>query len=188
MRNVALAVVVGLVLSFGVANATVPDPANCTCDPCDAIGGMFTYPDPIPGGLADVTLNVRNADNDPIPGAFVEILFGVPANHFFCSDLVLTGTTGPTGNITFSMSMGGCTEAAGAVVIRANGVPIRDYPNVKSADWDGTANGVVSGTDFTVFKNAFFAGVPGCTDYYNDGATGGVEFTAFLQAWAHACP
>ena len=189
MRNVALAVVVGLVLSFGVANATVPDPDNCTCNPCDAIAGMFVYPDPVPGGLADIALNVRNADNDPIPGAFVEILFGAPANHCFCPDVVLTGTTDAAGNIAFSMSMGGCTEAAGAAVIRANGVPIREYMNVKSADWDGSSNCQVAGTDFTIFKNAYFANPgPGCHDYYNDGNCDGVEFTAFLQAWTHLCP
>ncbi|MCK4304429.1 MAG: hypothetical protein KAY24_09350 [Candidatus Eisenbacteria sp.] len=186
MRSVVLAVI-GLVLTVGIVNATVPDPDNCAVDPCDTIGGLIIYPDPVIPGFASFTANVRNADNDPIPDAFVEIIFGMPGDLYLeCPDLVLTGTTDVNGNVTFDVSAGGCSVGANAAKIRANGVDIRTYENVKSPDYAGVADGNVDLDDFIPFGSAM--GVTGgCTDYFNDGMTGLEEFIVFGEAWGRTC-
>jgi hypothetical protein len=181
--------VIGLVLTVGMANATVPDPDLCFVDPCDTYAepGIFMYPDPVPLGLAKFTVNVRNADDDPIPDAFVEILIGVPGNHVLCPDVVLTGTTDANGDVDFNISAGGCTIGAGAVTIRANGVDIRDYLNLKSTDFS-PADGETGLDDFIEFGNRYAASAPGCTDFFNDGATELTDFVALGEAWGRACP
>ncbi len=187
MRKVVLAVIV---LSMGIAGATVPDPANCSVTPCDTFNGVIISPfsGTAPSSIM-FTANVRNNNNDPIPNAFVELIFGTPGNHFFCASAVLTGTTNANGDVSFAVAAGGCTMGANAITIRANNVPIRTYVNVKSPDYDGVAgNGAVVLADFTVFGNAYVTGAPGCTDYYNDGATGLGDFTAFGSCWARTCP
>lgn len=189
MRKVVLAVI-GLVLSVGIAGATVPDPDFCSVEPCDTIDGVIVSPF---SGAAPVaiqfTANIRNSNNDPIPNAFVELIFGTPGNHFFCTSAVLTGTTDANGDVTFGVAAGGCTMGANAIKVRANNVDIRTYTNVKSPDFDGVSgNGQVVLADFTVFGNAYVLGAPGCTDYYNDGATGLTDFTAFGACWAQVCP
>lgn len=178
--------VFGLALLVGTAGATIPDPDYCSADPLDTLGGMLVCPDP-PAGFATFTVNVRNGDNEAIPDAFVALVFGVPGNHFFCASAVLTGTTDAAGNVTFNVTAGGCTEAAGAVRIIANTVEIRSYPTVKSPDWDGSSNGAVILSDFIVFGGAYSAGAPGCHDYDNSGATGLPDFIIFGQGWGHIC-
>ena len=192
MRSVVLAVI-GLVLTVGIANATVPDPDLCSVLPCDTYGvpagsapGIFMYPDPVPGGLGEFVCNIRNADNDPIPDAFVQIIIGVPGNHWQCPDIVLTGTTDANGDVTFNISAGGCTIGAGAVTIQANGVDIRDYDNLKSADFS-PVDGATELADFIEFGNQYAVSAPGCTDFFNDGATELTDFVAFGEAWGRAC-
>jgi hypothetical protein len=177
-----------------MASATVPDPDLCSVLPCDTFGspagaapGMVVYPEPIVGGTAAFTVNVRNADNDPIPDAFVELIFGTPANHYMCPDLVLTGTTDLNGNVDFNLSMGGCTISPNAVKVRANGLDIRTYENVKSMDYAGGSDGKVDLGDFIGFGADFSAGAPGCYDFFNDGTTGLEEFIAVGEGWAHDC-
>jgi hypothetical protein len=189
MRKVVLAVI-GLVLSVGIAGATVPDPDNCSVEPCDTINGVVVspYSGTAPASVV-FTANIRNSNNDPIPNAFVELIFGTPGNHFFCGSAVLTGTTDANGDVTFAVAAGGCTMGANAMKIRANQVEVRNYPNVKSPDYNGVAgDGMVVLADFTTFGNAYVTGAPGCTDYYNDGVTGLPEFTTFGGCWAKACP
>lgn len=187
MRNVVLAVV-GLVLTCGIANATVPDPELCAVTPCDTFDGVVTCPyDGVAPSATDFTVNVRNADNDPIPNAFVEIIFGTPGNHYLCPAVVLSGTTDTDGNVDFNVAAGGCTEGGAAIKIRANNVDIRTWMYVKSPDYDGSANGAVELTDFTFFGAALVASAPGCTDYYNDGATGLPDFTTFGECWGKSC-
>jgi hypothetical protein len=186
--------VIGLVLTVGIANATVPDPDLCSVLPCDTYGvpagsapGIFMYPDPVPDGLAKFTVNVRNADDDPIPDAFVEILIGVPGNHHLCPDVVLTGTTDANGDVDFNISAGGCTIGANAVIIRANGVDIRDYDYLKSADFS-PVDGQTELADFIAFGTQYASSAPGCTDFFNDGTTELTDFVAFGEAWGRACP
>jgi len=187
MRNVVLAVVIGLVFLVGAANATIPDETLCTVDPCDSFGGVVTYPNPVAGGAAEFTCNIRNGDNNPIPNAYVQVEFMVPANHFFCPDVVLDGNTDAVGNITFNISAGGCTEGMDAVQIIANGYLIRTYQNAKSADWAPTANGSVELGDLIYFGGNFNPPMPGCSDYFNDNTTGLDDFIAFGEMWGHFC-
>jgi hypothetical protein len=193
MRNVVLAVI-GLVFTVGIANATVPDPTLCSVEPCDSFGdppgsapGMVVYPCPVPGGSAEFVCNIRNADNDPIPDAFVEINILVPANHCICPEAVLTGTTDALGNVTFNISAGGCTFGMDAVEIIANGMVIRTYQNLKSPDWDSTSDCDVDLADYIVFGTAFSTGAPGCHDYFNDGSCELGDFIVFGEAWGHVC-
>lgn len=188
MRKVVLAVI-GLVLSIGIAGATVPAPENCSVEPLDTINGVIIapYDGAVPSSIV-FNCNIRNANNDPIPNAFVEVVFGTPGNHFLCAGAVLTGTTDANGDVSFAIAAGGCTVGANALTIRANNTPIRTTENVKSADFNGTSgDGQVALADFTVFGNAYVAGAPGCTDYYNDGATGLSDFTAFGNVWGLNC-
>lgn len=189
MRKVVLAVI-GLVLSVGIAGATVPDPELCSVEPCDTIDGIIISPySGAAPTVIEFTANVRNSNNDPIPNAFVELVFGTPGNHFFCTSAVLTGTTDANGDVSFAVAAGGCTMGANAVKIRANNVDIRTYENVKSPDFDGVAgNGQVVLADFTTFGNAYVTGAPGCTDYFNDGSTSLGDFSAFGLCWAQVCP
>jgi hypothetical protein len=178
---------IGLVFTAGAANATIPDPDLCTVDPCDTFFGLVTYPDPLPGGSAEFTVNVRNGDNDPIPNAFTEVVFMVAANHFFCPGVVLDGNTDDVGNITFNISAGGCTEGMDAVQIISNGTLIRTYTNAKSADWAPTANGNVELPDFIFFGGNYDPTIAGCTDLFNSGGTGLDDFIGFGEAWGHVC-
>ncbi len=193
MRNAVLAVVLGVVLTCGIANATIPEEAYCSVTPCDQTGIVLTCPDYLGGTLQPVagvsfTVNVRNGDNNVIPNAYTEVVFDFPGNHEFCSDIVATGTTDDNGNITFNLSAGGCTMTPSAIHINANTYLIRTYDNVKSPDWDGTADGQVALSDFIVFANAYAAGAGGCTDYFGDGVTNLNDFILFGSAWAHYCP
>jgi hypothetical protein len=189
MRNAVLAVV-AVVLSFGVANATVPNPDLCSVDPCDNLNGMIICPYTTVGiANAEFTVNVRNNDNLPIPGAFVEIEFLLPGNQWFCTNAVTTGMTDAAGNVTFNISAGGCVDGVEAVKVWANNVRLRTYNYVKSPDYDGaTGDGDVGITDLSFFGVQFVNAAPGCTDYDNTGATGLTDLTTFGQGWAHHCP
>ncbi len=187
MRNAVLAIL-GLVLCVGAANATVPDGDLCSVSPCDSYQGVIMYPQPNAAGAAEFVVNVRNGDDEPIPNAFVELIFSTPGNHLLCTDAVISGTTDASGNITFAISGGGCTIGTDALIIRANGVDIRGYDTIKSPDWAPGANGNVDIGDFINFGVQLAASAPGCTDYYNDGATGLGSFIVFGEAWTHVCP
>lgn len=187
MRNVVLAVI-GLALSCGIASATVPDPANCSVVPCDTYDGLITCPyEGTPPSAIEFTVNVRNADNDPIPNAFVEIWFGVPGNHCFCASVVLTGTTDGNGNVDFAIAAGGCTMAVGAAVVRANNVDIRTYGNSKSPDYTAVSDCQVGLADLSVFGGAYGGPGPDCHDYDNDNAVGLADFMIFGQCYGLGC-
>jgi hypothetical protein len=187
MRNAVLTVL-GLVLCIGVANATVPEVDLCSVAPCDDFLGVVLYPQPNAGGAAEFTVNARNADNDPIPNAFVELTLGTPGNHMLCSDAVMTGTTDAAGNVTFAISGGGCTMGADAFTVKVNGVNIRTFENVKSPDYAPGSNGNVELADFIYFGNQMSTSAAGCADYYNTGATGLGSFIVFGEAFTHQCP
>jgi hypothetical protein len=188
MRNAVLAVVIGLVCIVGTASATIPDPDLCTVSPCDDFLGLVVYPDPNPGGSAEFTANIRNGDDEPIPNAYVEVVFLAPETHTFCVDVVLDGNTDEFGNITFNISAGGCSDDVVPVVnIIANGTLIREYNTAKGGDWAPTSDGIVELADFIYFGNNYGPN-PGCTDYFNDDITGLDDFIAFGEHWGHACP
>jgi len=195
MRYAVLLVATGLLLSFGMAHATIPDAGYCSVTPCDTYGAVLMTPDySIPAGAVappletEFTVNVRNASNDPIPGAFVQVVLGTPGNHYLCDDVVLTATTGALGNAVFNISGGGCTLAAGAVQIVANTVVIRTYDAVKSADFEvGTANGLVELADFSYFSSTYGTSTDLCTDYKGSGTTELEDFSVFAKCYGLLC-
>lgn len=162
-----------LLVACYVSNATaqIPDPAFCNVNPCDALNGVILCPDtpnPIPTTLVDVV--VRNFAGNPIPGAFVEMTFHHPA-ILLCQGAVLSGITNAAGQVQLRTAGGGCAAGVpNAAQIRANGVLIRSYSNVKSPDWDGVqADLVVDAADQAFFSNCFVGYCP-CADYNNSGA------------------
>lgn len=192
MRSAVLVVMVGLI-SLGIANATIPDETLSTVLPCDTFLGMITCPDHVGGMLdplpsCDFTVTAVNGQGNPIPDAFVEILFGTPGNHTFCPTGILTGTTDANGQLVMNIGAGGCTVSATAVRVRVNNTVIRTYENVKSADYDGSGpDGSVALGDFVYFANRYNVGAPGCTDFFNNGQTDLPDFVLFAASYARAC-
>ncbi|MCK4412001.1 MAG: hypothetical protein KAY32_00520 [Candidatus Eisenbacteria sp.] len=197
MRYAVLLVATGLLLSFGMAHATVPDATYCSVTPCDTYGAVLVCPDySISAGAVDpvvdieFTVNVRNASNDPIPGAFVQTVLGTPGNHHVCNDAVLTATTDGAGNAVFNIAAGGCTIAAGAAVqIVANSVTIRTYDAVKSPDLigSGDSDGIVSLEDFSFFAGTYGSTTDPCTDYKGSGMTELEDFSVFARCYGRLC-
>ena len=181
--------VFGLAILVGAAGATIPDPDLCSADPCDELGGVLVCPNsPSAPAFSQFTVNVRNGDNEAIPDAFVELVFGTPGNHCFCGGATLTGTTDAAGNVSFNVAAGGCTEGAGAIRIVANSVEIRSYGFVKSPDWDGSSDCAVVLSDFIAFGGAYSVpGTPGCHDYDDSGSTDLGDFIVFGAGWGHVC-
>jgi hypothetical protein len=192
MRIILVALLVTAYWLSGAAPcvAEVLDPSQCSALPCDLFYGMiFTpYGESVdPPLLSEVNVTVRNWNGQPVPNAYVEVVVGTPGNHLFCAHAVLSAITDDEGQATLNIAGGGCTEDNYAVRIIANGVPIRQYENLKSPDYADGPDGEVSLPDFVTFGNAMMAGAPGCTDYFNDGVTGLDDFVGFSQGWAQAC-
>lgn len=164
----------GLALCSSMALAEVPDASKCTVNPADALNGLVLAPNlpaPIPASIN--LINVRNSANNPISNASVVITLG--AGNVLCGTTVLTGTTNASGNVTITLGGGGCehnTPLSG--IVKANGVTIRSYANVKSPDYDGAAgNRSVTLADLIKFSNEFLDVDPNeCHDYDNDANTG----------------
>jgi len=195
MRYAVLAAAIGLVVLAGAANATIPERSLCTVTPCDANGGVIVVPDynietgtVQPSPHAAFTVNVRNANNDAIPNAYVELILGIPGNHWLCNDAVLTGTTDPLGDVSFNISGGGCTMNVNALRIIANNYPIREYDVVKSPDYEnGVSNGTVDLADFGYFAACYGTSNCPCTDYKNSGLTELEDFSIFAESYGYAC-
>lgn len=191
MRTAVLLVVVGLAFAFSIAGATIPDASKCSVTPIDERGVVTVTPqyrgavtDP-PAGTA-FTVNVRNNADEPIPNAFVEIVFNYPANQVECSNIVATGDTDDDGNITFNLAAGGCTLTPDALSIIANSSnpPIRTF---KVASPDGDHSGSVSLGDFTGFGYDFGHSIGGCYDFDGNGNTTLGDFTLFGQCFNLSC-
>lgn len=177
--------IVGLALCSSAAFANVPSPANCSVVPSDGLDGMILAP--LNNGPLGATVNlitVRNSANDPIENASVVVTLS--AANVVCSATILTGTTDSDGQVTLTLGGGGCVdEVPLSGVVKANGVTIRAYENVKSPDYDGDAgSGVVDISDLPIFTSAFNAGGAGtCTDYDNDGLTTVGDLPIFTVAF-----
>jgi hypothetical protein len=193
---------VALALSSGLALATVPDPAQCSVIPCDNLGppgegGVVVCPGtPTCIPAAFVTLTARNTAGNVIPNALVTVSFGAMPPIAGCPTPDLPPWDGQCdGNGVWSkcFNAGGCLSAANACQIVVNTVPIRNYVNVKSPDWNGGAAGLtVDGGDFSNFLSFFQppSQPGGCHDYDNDGDTDLGDFVIFAGAIspAHGCP
>lgn len=186
-----LMVLLFLLSLVGVADANVPDPDNCSVMPCDLFMGILTCPYSATAAPPEVThfvVTVLNMSGQPIVGAYVEILVYFPANHLSCPNAQPAGITDENGQVEFNLAMGGCTvDQTQTVGIVANGVPIRIYERLLSPDYSGEGDLMVGLLDFTYFGSAMVHSAAGCTDYFNDGATGLDDFSAFGECWGHSC-
>jgi len=196
MKKLLSALVV-LALCSSAAMATVPAPANCSVVPADGLAGVVLCPDsPAPIAASIYTVNVRNSANNPIPNAAVTFDFPNPpsAGIKFCTTAANSGTTDALGNVVITLRGGGCATGSNpyACVVKANGVPIRNYGAVKSPDYDGAAaSGAVNGSDLINFKANFPPGVPGCHDYDNNNVMNVGDTIIFASGYlfpsAHSC-
>jgi len=141
-------------------------------------------PAPIPASINVVT--VRNNANAPIAGAAVVLTLG--ASSVLCGSTVLTGTTNGAGQTTLSLGGGGCAHnVALSAIVKANGVTIRSYSNVKSPDFDGASgNLTVQLADLIKFSNEFLDVDPNqCHDYDNDTNTGLSDLIVFSPTFTN---
>lgn len=173
-----------LALSATFAMATVPDATKCTVVPGDALNGLVIAPDsPSPITATIYTITVRNIQNDPIQNAAVVFEFG--AGIRACTTATHSGTTNAQGVVVITLRGGGCLVGGGAGVIKANGITIRSYNNVKSPDWDGiAANGIVNISDLVNFQT-----LAACHDYDNNGLVNIGDLIQFSAAFSpqHSC-
>ena len=177
----------GLALCGSVAQANIPDPANCSVTPADALDGLVVAP-LSPSALAATinTINVRNEANNPIAGANVTVEFSGTIN--LCSATVTSGTTDANGDVVITLGGGGCAHmVALSGVIKANGLSIRNYDNVKSPDYDGASGDLtVNLSDLVVFSAEFLGSNPAeCHDYDNNGATNLGDLVVFSPAFVN---
>jgi hypothetical protein len=173
MKKVLGALVV-LALCSTTAFAEVPDEDNCTVLPADALNGLVFSPLlPTPSPASVNTITVRNGSNNPINNATVVVQVGV--NTTVCGATVLTGVTNAAGQVVLTLGGGGCAHNVGlSGLVKANGVTIRQFSNVKSPDYDGASgNLAVALGDLTQFSGEFLDNFANeCHDYDNNGNTG----------------
>ena len=175
-----------------VLTTNIPDPSACTVTPCDQMVGVVVSPNvPNPIPATEVEVVVRNQTGSPIADAAV--VFQNLDNDLVCPSAVLSGTTDAAGRVRFTLAGGGCkSDVPLAAVIKANGVTIRNYSNVKSPDFDGSgADLVVNLADLVQFSAEFLGNGPAvCHDYDNNGTTDLGDLIIFSPAFvagAH-CP
>ena len=147
---------------------------------------------------------MRNAANQPINNAVVEILIGGLADGYvgICPDQTLVANTNADGEVCFNIAGGGCYKHhPDAVVIRANGIPIREYAHVMSSDyagWDddgipGRWDHQVNPQDLAAFAAAYQGGngPRSCHDYDNSLVTDPADLAVFVEAYKggqNRCP
>lgn len=172
---------------------SLPEPTLSEVEPADALDGVFLYPGvPVPLEASILRIKPMNHCQRPMQGASVTVT--VTSATPFCGGLLTaTGITDAEGIATIALPGGGCRDTvAGVCVIKANGVTIRSYHNVKSADFDGASgDGSVSLADLVEFSKEFLdqqANV--CHDYDNDENTGLPDLILFSRAFANVnhCP
>jgi hypothetical protein len=174
--------ILGLALCSSAAFAITPDPLFCEVQPADNLNGLFLAPSsPAPVAASVNTITVRNGSNNVIPDAAVVVT--LTAANAVCGSTVLTGTTDAAGQVTLTLGGGGCVDNVPlSGVVKANGITIRAYENVKSPDYDGASGDLSVGLgDLVTFAAEFLAaaGTGACHDYNNDGTTGLPELVLF---------
>lgn len=174
-----------------VPTSDIPDPANCSVIPCDVIGGIVLAPD-VPGAApaSIVEVTVRDNAGNPMVGVVVSCDILAPAG--LCPTAVRIGTTDAAGQATLRLYGGGCQAEMSAGVVRANGIAIRRYEDVKSPDFDGAGSDLqVNLADLLAFSAEFLGQSPaGCHDYDNSGGTTLSDLVIFspLFAASNHCP
>lgn len=163
-----------LALCASICAASVPDPESCSVAPSDALLGMVFSPIvPTPSPASINTISVRNSANGPMNNCVVVVQAGPSIG--VCGSTVLTGVTNASGQVVLTLGGGGCAHHIPlSGIVRAQGVIIRTYENVKSPDYDGAGgNLVVDLPDLTQFSGEFGGGAPSeCHDYDNNGSVG----------------
>jgi hypothetical protein len=131
----------------------------------------------------------------PIDNAVVEILIGcqVSGEIVLCEDQTLVDYTNSEGKVWFNIGGGGCCKVPGACEIRANGVTLRIYDVVVSADHaysgnvgiPGGGDGDVDPIDLGAFITAYQggSGPASCHDYNNSGLTDPADLGTFIEAY-----
>lgn len=142
-------------------------PSLSTVSPWDARGQAFVVPGATGADL--VTVTVRDACGSPVPGAVVAIDLSGCSGLCIDSPDGLSGVTNASGVVQLDPRVGGCADCP--ITITVNGVVIRTFNRVVSADWDGSsADGLVNCRDYLHFQPILAAGVfDDCTDFNGDG-------------------
>lgn len=174
----------------------VPPIVYCQVEPWDSmeLPRAVFVPNHRAGGYdpsAHATIHVTITDDmhQPLPGLFVEVILGNCWDIIcFCDDVALTGYTDSAGQVELNLGGGGCCQGPRALIMRANGVTVREMNMIVSPDWNGQVGDcVVSLGDFVVFGQSYHAGTGGCFDLDGDGATGSTDFVIFGSSWTRDC-
>jgi hypothetical protein len=178
-----------LALCSSVAMATVPDPSNCEVTP-DLNNGVLICPDnPALLNGTTYTITVRNADNNPIPNAAV--VFELDVNVGICTTFVDNATTDANGVATIILRGAGCiSNQANAAVVKANGIIIKSFNNVKSpANGAPDFNAPLEAVDtsaLVAFADTFNGIAFGdCHDYDNTGTCDAGDLPFFGDAFSN---
>lgn len=179
------------------ALADVFDPICCETS-LDTVQRLLLIPDengtdPHPAGSFTVT--IRNMACNPVPDVIVTVEFAglQEGKTRLCGSSVLSAMTDGDGIARLNVSGGGCFKGPHAVVIRGNGVTIREFLAVVSPDYTGYDNQGVPGrsdlrvsvADFASFAQAFWhGGGSTCHDYNNNGVMDAADFSVFSQVWS----
>jgi hypothetical protein len=157
-----------------------PDSANCSVLPWDTYGKLFVSPGS--ASNADLTTaTVRDRWGHPIKGVVVDV--DLTSCTKLCVDYPvdgLTELTNPAGLAVLNPRVGGCDSCA--IVVTADGVPIRTYDRVASPDWTGAADGRVNASDVVFFISNYTTGEV-CADYDGSGTVGSADSVLFVTAY-----
>lgn len=192
MNRIVSCVFLALLVLASIARADIPNP--CCLTSLDATQRLLLIPDndgTNPSLFGTFTVTVRNDACAPIANAIVSVTLGGGDRTRLCGAAVYTRTTDAQGIATFNIPGGGCYKGQNAVVIRANGVEIRNFQVVVSPDYAGYDNAgipnrwdlAVTVLDFSSFAMAVHSGGSTCHDYDNNGTTGATDVSIFGQLW-----
>lgn len=179
------------------AFADVFDPICCETS-LDAVQRLLLIPDENgtdshPAGSFTVT--IRNMACNPVPAVIVTVdIAGLAEGRTrLCGSSVVSAVTDGGGVARLNVAGGGCFKGPHAVVIRGNGVTIREFLAVVSPDYaaydnqgiPGRSDLRVSVADFASFAHAFWHGSGStCHDYNNNGTMDAADFSVFAQVWS----
>jgi len=184
----------GMLLMIGTgASADLPEPVYSTVLPQDDM--QFPRVVGVPSGEeesphATMYITVRDFYGNPVPNAFVELIFNTLCRDPLCTcnEPFANGYADENGYIELNIKAGGCCEAQDAVTIIANGINLRYYDWVVSPDHNGEEGDcAVDLADFATFANAMMSGMAGCADMTGDGAVNLADFVGFRDGWMREC-
>lgn len=179
-----------ILASFVVPVSADPphDPENDSVEPCDTYDAVIGVPyDGSAGEVFEIRVNIRNHNNDPLPGIELEWDFGDMEGVVVFDEQSLTGVTDEDGDAFFQLSVGGCSASGSEEVVLSSTLgTIRTYRFFRSPDSD--ASGCVDVGDFQDF-GAEYGVCQGscCHDYNNDGSVGLADYAIFGDGYGSGC-